>query len=74
MSIYKQMVDAGVQCQNHYSDLYVPINDVTRPIVAEWPYRSLVKAFVNQVEGGVWYDIPFAFDPYWEKRGKEKKA
>ena len=66
MSIYSEMIAAGVQCESHESDLYVPVNDTTRAIVERFEFENKVRTFANQVEGCLWHDIPFAFDPYWE--------
>ena len=69
MSIYKQMTEAGVEIGSHESDLYVPVNDVTAPIVAAYEHENIVTTFTSNIDRKRWYDIPFAFDPYWEKRG-----
>lgn len=68
MSIYKQMIEAGVEISNHSSDLYVPVNDVTRAIVADYEFANNVTTFRSNVDGKQWYDIPFAFEPYWDLR------
>ncbi len=65
-AIYDDMLAAGVSVENHYSDLYVPVNEITQPIVAK--YSGKVYTFVSQIDGKQWYDIPFAYLPYWEAR------
>jgi len=62
-SIHQQMADCGVQVAHHESDLYVPVTPETKAVVAAYRFRSIVTIFTNQVEGGPWYDIPFAYDP-----------
>lgn len=70
MSIYEQMVEAGVEISNHASDMYVPVNDVTRAIVDEYEFANNVTRFYSNIDGKLHYDIPFAFEPYWDlKRG-----
>jgi len=64
-SIYQKMVDAGVEINGHYSDLYVPVNDVTKEIVKSYKFRKSASIFIDQVSGELSYDIPFAYDPYW---------
>jgi hypothetical protein len=49
MSLYSELIEAGIPTSNYYSDLYFPITD------------------------GWWYDVPFAYLPYWE-RLEEKSA
>jgi hypothetical protein len=66
-TIYQQMVEAGVETSNHESDLYVPVNPVTTKLINEYKYKGNVKTFLNQITKTHWYDIPFAYDPFWEK-------
>jgi hypothetical protein len=69
MDIYKEMIDAGVQgISNHESDLYAPVNDTTRAIVARYPGGRTVKTFTNQATGALSYDIPCAYSPFWKKK------
>jgi hypothetical protein len=84
-SIYQQLVAAGVEIDHHESDLYCPVNEVTKAIVEEGQYRSgdygdyllkrAVSTFNSQIDGTLWYDIPFAYDPFWEKKeGKKERV
>lgn len=66
MDLYDQMTAAGSIMDSHYSDLYVPVNDITRAIVRDYKYKKNVTTFKCQIDGKVWYDIPFAYKPYWE--------
>ena len=68
-SLYAECVRLGVPVQSHYSDLYIPVNDLTREILKRHPYCR-PSGFINQVEGGLWYDCPFQFTPYWESKQK----
>ena len=63
--IYKAMKDAKVEIDNHCSDLYVPVNEKTRAIVNEYQYKCNVTMFTNQIDGKPWYDVPFAYEPYY---------
>lgn len=66
--LYAECKARGIPIGNHESDLYIPKTDETELLVmctgSHWP-REL--EFDNQVEGGRWYDIPFAFTPFWER-------
>jgi hypothetical protein len=63
------MVEAGVKFDHHQSDLWVPKNETTTNIL-------LGKGFTNEevrslefrcnITNSVWYDIPFAYDPFWD--------
>lgn len=66
MSLYTDLVEAGVEVSNWQSDLYTPVNDKVREILARYPTQTR-SIFRNQVDGKVWYEFPFQFDPYWDK-------
>ena len=69
-SIYKQMKKAKVPINNHASDLYVPVNGTTQTIVSLYKYRQNVQVFKSQIDKKMWFDIPFAFDPWWDNAEK----
>lgn len=71
MSLYTDLIDAGIPVSNWQSDLYCPVNETTTTLVKK--HGKSVRTFKNQVEGGLWYDVPFAFDPFWERRGFSMK-
>jgi len=64
-TLYQICTEEGIPTKNHYSDLYIPVTPRTRELVKG--YHAHV--FTNAVEGGAWFDVPFAFDPYWDARG-----
>jgi hypothetical protein len=64
-TIYQQMIDAGVKCEFHASDLYVPVNSVTSGIIHNYRFKNNVTTFISQIDNKLWYDIPFAYDPHW---------
>ncbi len=74
MTLYEELVAAGCRIGNHESDLYVRADDISRPII-----HAAVKAkriarpalFASQrpdEKGQLWYEIPFAYVPFWEIR------
>jgi hypothetical protein len=68
LSIHAKLVKANQPIDNHHSDLYTPVNSTTERIVRKYQHRRNVETFRNTIDGGIWYDIPFAFDPYWSSR------
>ena len=62
-SIYEQMKDAGVEVDNHESDLYVPVNDVTRPLVAGYEFKNNVTTFSSNIDHAQWYE-PFPMSKF----------
>lgn len=67
-TIYEALTDAGVQLDNHYSDLYALATEDCIRIVAEYRKGATigpVSTFISNIDGKRWYDIPFAYMPYW---------
>lgn len=68
--IYNQVIAAGIQYSVHESDLYIPVTEETRKMVAAYEFKSNVTMFKSNIDGKMWYDIPFANLPYWEAKQK----
>lgn len=69
MQIYNEVVRLGIPHSNHYSDLYIPSTDETRQLLKDCGITT-ARPFVNKVEGGIWFDVPFAYLPFWDKKAK----
>lgn len=70
MSIYSEVKANGGYISNHESDLYIEMNDENKAILARYPLQKQnARGFRNLVTGKMCYDVPFAFDPFWESRG-----
>ena len=63
---------APEEIDSHESDLYLKKTEVSEALVAEYQHRDNVTTFVDQIEGILWYDVPFAYDPFWIE--KEQRA
>lgn len=68
-SIFEMVKEKGIEFDNHESDLYIPKNEVTESLISVYDFKETVKTFRSQKDGKTWYDIPFAYDPFWEKKG-----
>jgi len=68
MTIYEQMKKAGVKIEHHESDMYVPKNEVTDAIIADYEFKDNCEEFYSDMSQEYWYDIPFAYDPYIEAK------
>lgn len=67
MTLYDAIKAAGIAIAAHESDLYFPVTEQSTAILKQYPLKhSNATKFTNQVEGGIWYDVPFAYDPYWD--------
>ena len=69
MTLYQELVHAGLPVSSWQSDLYVEVTDVSRDILSRHPVqKSNATRFTSQTDGKPMFDVPFAFDPYWETR------
>lgn len=70
MTLYEEIVAAGIPVDHHESDLYVPDTPEVRAILTR--HARTGAGFVVQDghpnAGQVWLDVPFAYDPWWKER------
>lgn len=66
--IYEQLQAAGCEMDSHESDLYVKVTPESTAIVDSYQFKSNVTTFTSQIDGERWYDIPFAYVPFWENK------
>lgn len=52
---------------NFESDLYIKKTPESTKLIAEYEFKSCVTTFRSDIDGCIWYDIPFAYAPYWEE-------
>ena len=73
--LYDDLIDAGVAVDSHESDLYCQANEHARAILARYPMaKAIARTFINQAPPNVgqpWFDIPFAYAPFW--RAKQER-
>lgn len=66
MNIYQQISDAGIPIDHHESDLYALVTPESTAIINKYAFKCNVKTFTG-TNGQRYYDIPFAYEPFWEK-------
>lgn len=74
MTIYEKAVQQMNEkdISNWQSDLYLRKNAISEKLVNEYEFKQNVKTFKDQIDHVTWYDIPFAYDPFWiEKTGRK---
>lgn len=75
MTLYQELIAAGVEVSNHESDLYCPVTEQTTALLKKHD-KTMATKFRNQRPPNVgqwWYDVPFAFDPWWEARASKAR-
>ena len=70
-AIYDKVIELGIIHDHHESDLYIPVNEQTKNLVKAFEYSTMVETFKSQIDGSFWYNIPFAYTPWWEERVKQ---
>lgn len=55
---------------NWQTDLYLKVTPESRRLVEKYDYKNLVETFIDNIDHELWYDIPFAYTPGWEWRGR----
>lgn len=69
-TIYEQLKAAGVPLNSHESDLYAKVTPESKAIVEKWEHFQNASQFTSQIDGQRWYDLPFAYDPFWKAKQK----
>ena len=73
MSLYTDLIAAGVPISHWQSDLYAPVNDTVKEILSRYPNQSR-SVFKSQIDGKLWYEFPFQYDPFWSRIGPLPEA
>lgn len=71
-SLYQALLAAGATLASHESDLYTPVTEASRALVEKHRARGSVSTFRNNQDGTLWYDIPFAYEPFWVRRSEPR--
>jgi len=71
--IYQQLMDAGVELDHHESDLYAKVTPESTAIIKNYRMKDNVTVFTNKKDNKPWYDIPFAFTPFWDKKQRNSE-
>lgn len=75
MTLYQRFLAGGIppeEIDHHYSDLYVKVSQKSRMILDEFMRTSKIRCFAEMFNAGDgsgwWFDIAFAYDPFWNKQ------
>ena len=70
-SLYNQLKEAGVPLDHHESDLYAKVTPESEKIVKASGHSH--STFISNIDNEKWFDIPFAFTPFWGNKPKLTK-
>jgi hypothetical protein len=75
MSLYQELKSAGCTLDSHESDLYVLDTKLARSILERYTLaRTSARVFVSALDGELWVEIPFAYEPWWTSRNRKGRA
>lgn len=67
MTIKEQLLSLGMkenELDNWTTDLYVLKNDISTKWISQYKYKTNVTTFIDEIDGNIWYEIPFAYSEY----------
>ena len=70
MNLYDSLIEASCEIDHHESTLYVKVTPESTEIVNAAYHRgdiSTVSTFRSQIDGCMWYDVPFGYKPFCGK-------
>ena len=73
-SLYDDLKENGVELDNHESDLYFHVTGVSTMILAWHTEVKTHSMFKHAVNGNMYYEVPFAFQPFWDKVAKRSAS
>lgn len=59
---------------HHDSDLYVRKTPKSTEIINRLTTKSLLSTFKDNIDGDIWYELPFCFSPHFQKEGLRKSG
>ena len=68
-TLYRAVRARSIPFDHHESDLYVPDTPATRGLARVYGHRF--TTFLHAVNGERWLDVPFAYDPWFQRAGGE---
>jgi hypothetical protein len=69
-TIYSEAKRLGIPIDSHESDLYLKVTPESIELVKKYDISQINKQFTSQIDKTQWFDIPFAFDPFWENKSR----
>lgn len=75
-SLYQTLKDAGIELDNHESDLYFEVTAKTTGILLTFPihFENAQRFHASGASRRLMYDIPFAFAPYWDDKSQANQS
>lgn len=65
--LFEAIKAAEIPYASHESDLYIKRTEESVTILQRYQFRENVRSFKNNIDGLPWFDVPFAYQPFWDK-------
>ena len=67
IDLYNEIVKVAKpdEIGNWTSDLQCKATKAVSEIINRYEYRHMVTMFHSAIDGSIWYEVPFAFAPWW---------
>lgn len=69
-NIYQECRNLGIPTANYESDLHIPATPETRKLIQRYEFKQNVASFVSALDGKEWFNVPFAYTPWWDSKRK----
>ena len=66
MNLYEACIKRNIPTCYHESDLYIPVTPETTQLLKNHGLTG--RIFIDQIDGGQWYDVAFQYQPFWDAR------
>jgi hypothetical protein len=67
-TLFEQVKLLNVEYYHYQSDLYLPCTEKSKKLVEQYEFANNVTKFISHTDNRLYYDIPFAYDPFWENK------
>lgn len=57
---------------HHETDLYIKVSEASSALVASYDFRGNVEKFRSPLDGCLWFDVPFAYNPAWIEKLQQR--
>ena len=74
MELYDEVMEvANPEEISHWTnDLQCKVTPQITELINQYAYKHLVTTFKSVIDGCLWYEIPFAYKPWWEGGDKNE--
>ena len=66
----EQLPAEHIDHTSYGSDLYLKVTPASKKLLENFEGGRYVQTFRDQIDGELWFDIPFAYIPFWENLPK----